>query len=187
MKTIFIKLVGDGVIFRVDNIKDPETNLELLGDTRINYYDAVDEEYVTGEWQEHTLLLENLRVYQYDDYDEAADWENEDGINITKKKGKYIKTTTFFKESEVISPFVWGCDSFRNFHFVYEIEIEDDEEFDPSKLQLIKSDYELEIFPYAIIPEISYNGKKYYYINEEAFDLTDIDIEYVYKEAQPYR
>lgn len=187
MKTIFIKLVGDGVIFRVDNIKDPETNLELLGDTRINYYGAVYEEYVTGEWQEHTLLLENLRVYQYDDYDEAADWENEEGINITKKKGKYIKTTTFFKESGVISPFVWGCDSFRNYHFVYEIEIEDDEEFDPSKLQLIKSDYELEIFPYAIIPEISYNGKKYYYINEEAFDLTDVDINYVYKEAQPYR
>lgn len=186
MKTIFIKLVGDGVIFRVDNIKDPETNLELLGDGRINYFDAVDEEYVTGEWQEHTLLLENLRVYQYDDYDEAADWENEEGINITKKKGKYIKSKTYFKECEVISPFVWGCDSFRNHHFVYEIEIEDDEEFDPSKLQLIKSDYELEIFPYAITTEISYNGKKYYYINEDAFALTDVDINYVYKDAQPY-
>lgn len=186
MKTIFIKLVGDGVIFRVDNIKDPETNLELLGDTRINYYDAVDEEYVTGEWQEYALLLENLRVYQYDDYDEAADLENEEGINITKKKGKYIKSKTYFKESEVISPFVWGCDSFRNFHLVYEIEIEDDEEFDPSKLQLIKSDYELEIFPYAIIPVISYNGKKYYCENDYDVGVADVDIEYVYKEAQPY-
>jgi hypothetical protein len=186
MKTIFIKLVGDGVFLCTDQINDPETNLELLGDERINYFDAVDEEYVTGEWREYLLFLENLRVYQYDDYDEASDWDNEEGINITKKKGKYIKSKTFFKESGVISPFVFGVGQFKNLHLVYEIEIEDDEEFDPSKLQLIKSDYELEIFPYAIIPEISYNGKKYYFTNDEAHDGVNVDIEYVYKEAQPY-
>ena len=43
----------------------------------------------------------------------------------------------------------------------YTIELEDDEEFDITKLQLVKSDYEHELFPYFIIADyIIYDGKE---------------------------
>jgi hypothetical protein len=48
--------------------------------------------------------------------------------------------------------------------------MEDDEEFDPKKLQLIKSDYEVEFLPYGIVTDtIVYDGKEILMDNETEY------------------
>lgn len=85
-----------------------------------------------------------------------------DGEDITKKKGKYLtskyvhdlcaKDGTTIKSAEI-------CDYSKEFVAEFDIPVED---FDPKKLQLIKSDYEFAGMPYGILAStVVYDGKEY--------------------------
>ena len=99
--------------------------------------------------------------------------------NVVKKKGKYIKVVdyfhTLFDDSgdhplpvEVHLRSSHGPDEFS-----YIIELEDNEEFDIKKVQIVKSDYEIECCPYFIISHyIMYDGKK--------VDLCEEDLDCLY-------
>lgn len=101
------------------------------------------------------------------------------GENLVKKKGKYIKTKEFFHnlwsdESDHPLPVEVHTRTFSGDYPQYEIELEDDEEFDIKKLQLVKSDYEFDQCPYWIIADyIMYDGRQ---INE-CSGIDDIGIE----------
>lgn len=90
------------------------------------------------------------------------------GENLVKKKGKYIKTKEFFHdlwsdESDHPLPVEVHTKTFSSYNPQYEIELEDDEEFDIKKLQLVKSDYEFDQYPYWIIADyIMYDGRQIY-------------------------
>lgn len=101
------------------------------------------------------------------------------GENLVKKKGKYIKTKEFFHnlwsdESDHPLPVEVHTRTFSGDYPQYEIELEDDDEFDIKKLQLVKSDYEFDQCPYWIIADyIMYDGRQ---INE-CSGIDDIGIE----------
>ena len=86
--------------------------------------------------------------------------------NVIKKKGKYVKTKEFFHnlfKADGDHPLPVECHTrtYYNQEISYMIELEDDEEFDIKKVQLVKSDYECDEFPYWIIADhILYNGKE---------------------------
>lgn len=98
-----------------------------------------------------------------------------DGEDITKTKGKYIVTDELFKEM-LPEPAYLYFDYYPDecVTQVYHIELEDNEEFDPKKLHLIKStelwyNYdsdspEFEHIPryYILADYIIYNDKKVY-------------------------
>lgn len=83
-----------------------------------------------------------------------------DGIPITKK-GKYISRKDHYSKL-ITNPSIANlmcCEKYLTQEF--EIELEDNEDFDPLKLQLIKTNYELEFIPYGILTDvIVYNGKE---------------------------
>lgn len=87
--------------------------------------------------------------------------------DITKKKGKYLKSKNilidkYFKpiSGDSDTYFVRAINEDFDFEVKFHIDIEP-EEFDPKKLQLIKSDYEIDLLPYAIIMDvIMYDGKE---------------------------
>ena len=90
-----------------------------------------------------------------------------------QRKGKYIKTKDYFKHLPVptIAECVGGFGG-AEYEQEYEIKLEDDEEFDPMKLHLVKSDYELEFMPYGIISHyIIYDNKR---IDEKYSDIDGI-------------
>ena len=59
----------------------------------------------------------------------------------------------------------------------FTIEIPDNEEFDPMKLQLVKSDYEVLFLPYGIIVSyIYYNGKKIHCDEHTMYDNRGGDV-----------
>ena len=75
-----------------------------------------------------------------------------------------------------------------NNEIYYTIELNDDEEFDSRKLQLVKSDYEFSFLPYGIVSEyLMYNGveigrdddQEWYRIREECFEIIDYKLPYV--------
>lgn len=87
--------------------------------------------------------------------------------NLIKKKGKYVKVVDYFHnlfsdDSDHPLPVDLHVRTFVGDNEIdYYIELEDDEEFDIKKVQLIKSDYEIEAFPYYILTEkILYNGRE---------------------------
>lgn len=98
--------------------------------------------------------------------------------NLIKQKGKYIKTKEFFHklwsdESDHPLPVEVHVRSFQGDYPEYEIELEDDEEFDIKKLQLVKSDYEFQEAPYWIVADyIMYDGKQI----DECGGIDDISI-----------
>lgn len=159
MKTVNIKISGEGSFYTFSKFADtPQAN-----------------EFVTGkrDWNELTgegyVYLEFEDILDGDIYDfpylTRITEITADGEDIQKKKGKYINTPTFFKDEWGITAPCYVQSSCRTtlFEVTYEIELEDDEEFDPKKLQLIKSNYEFEFLPYAIVlPFIMYDGKKIY-------------------------
>ena len=87
--------------------------------------------------------------------------------NVIKQKGKYIKTKEYlhdkFKEDgEHPLPVECHTRTYYNQEVSYYIELEDDEEFDIKKLQIVKSDYECPEYPFMIVGDyILYDGKQF--------------------------
>ena len=140
MKEIKIKIKGDLII--VDYCS------KSLIDEENEFNDSF---YVTGCWEK----IEGMYV---DDSEE----------NVVKKKGKYVKTKEYFhdlfdKDGDHPLPVIVHSRGYSNQELEYIIRLEDDEEFDIKKVQLVKSDYETQLFPYFILcTYILYDGKEIY-------------------------
>lgn len=93
-------------------------------------------------------------------------WIDDKEENVIKQKGKYVKTKEFFhhlfrEDGDHKLPVECHTRVYSNQEISYIIELEDDEEFDIKKVQLVKSDYECQEFPYWIIADyILYDGKE---------------------------
>ena len=166
-ETTKILLKGTGSNIRLEYYYDPN---KKDWDSDCNIYD-------------YNIILSNVEVFA-------------NGEDITKKKGKYIKTYPFTKD--IVEGF--KCDPksdnmlYRkadngddwDFEFEFEIPVSP-QDFDPKKLQLIKSDYEFAEVPYAILADkIVYDGKEYR--TDDCFDfaMTDFpEIEYYLPMTNP--
>lgn len=137
-----------------------KTKVKLLGKGYPIQCDSLDRETC---FYEYPLIFEGVELVQY-----VGDCEWED---ITKKKGKYVKGKIIHEQikdelgDEILLDFA------RNRDFEYEFEIEHEGEFNPKLIQLLKSDYEFEDIPYAILGNvILYDGQRVSTITEE-YDL----------------
>lgn len=137
MKQIKIKITGDIIALDYCTQDLPEDE-DFYG----NYY-------LTCGWNTVTGLYVN---------------DSED--NVVKQKGKYVKTKKFFhhlfrKDGDHPLPVECHTRVYCEQEVEYNIRIEDDEEFDIKKVQLVKSDYECDEFPYFIVADyILYDGKE---------------------------
>lgn len=144
MKEVKVRIVGDLLIVDYCSKKVMDEAEDDGFDKFCSNY------YVTGAWDK----IEALYV---DDNEEE---------NLVKKKGKYVKTREFFhdlfsEDGEHPLPVEVHYRCYDGKEIEYIIELEDDEEFDIKKVQLVKSDYEVDLFPYFILCEkILYDGKE---------------------------
>lgn len=143
MKTVEVKVVGTLLMC--------EYCSQSKYDGYDGYEDFYSEYYMTNGW-------ESVKAIYIDDNEE----------NVIKKKGKYVKVRDYFhnlfsEEGDHPLPVDLHTRTYdyEDVEFIYEIELEDDEEFDIKKVQLVKSDYEIEPLPYYILAEkILYDGKE---------------------------
>ena len=164
MKQVKVTITGD--LIGIDYCSKDKYKEEYFDEEDMflsNYYTCMGWEKITG------LYLEVPNdTYEFDDYE-----------NLVNKKGKYIKTLEYFhdlfrEDGEHSLPVKLHIRGFVHQSGDYIIELEDDEEFDIKKVQLVKSDYEVEVFPYFIIADyILYNGKEIY--NDGSFDDYDVE------------
>lgn len=149
MKEIRIRIEGYAQCWWIENINENvDTDLVLSYE---DIYDLEEDELVDGDLYEYCPFLRDLKVYVIDE---------ENDIEINKTKGKYIKSKDVY--SKPFSPnavaFLKGESYYEEY---YTILLNDNENFDPKKLQLVKSDYEFDFLPYGIVSEfIIYDGKK---------------------------
>jgi hypothetical protein len=131
-----------------------------------------------------------------DNYYTQVGWTSVSGVfvndnpeNVIKKKGKYFITselwhTLLSPDGDHPLPVELHMRTFAKTSFNYSIEIPDDQDFDIKKLQLIKSNYELEVFPYFIdAHSIVYDGKEFTTKDDEDYCIggRSYDEETVYK------
>lgn len=166
---VTIRLAGKGIIFRTGNpLSYDQETIDMINKYQCNE-DAAFDGLITN-LQTHPFITklisveamycdllncdENLEKY-YTNSPNSIGFDD-----ITKKKGKYINTAKYLS-SKLQSPFLVNeidDNGFIESYFV--IELKEGEVFDPKKLQLIKSDYEVSFLPYGIIrTHICYDGK----------------------------
>lgn len=136
-------------------------------------------DYCSTKWydeEEDNTFLDHFYI--------TCGWESFEGLyvdddfenDLIKQKGKYIKTKEFFhdlfsEEGDHPLPVECHTRSYYDIEVEYIIKLQDDEEFDIKKLQLVKSDYECPEFPYFIIADyILYDGKEIR-ADEDLFEL----------------
>ena len=148
MKQVKIRIAGTLVIVDYCSKKVIEENIK--NEEADDEYDAFAYSYyVTGAWDKIEAL------YVHDD----------ESNNLVKKKGKYVKIKEHFKklfaeDGDHPLPVVIHYRYYYEQELEYVIELEDDEEFDIKKVQLVKEDYTCNLFPYFILCEkILYDGK----------------------------
>lgn len=187
MKTVIITVKGMGPLYWMENLNDPENYENVPLDE--TFWDLEEEGYLDGDLYELPLILEDVQVLQSSNPEKPVwDLDDEGAIDITKKKGKYILTNNYFSGiCGLNAPFYYTQ---RNYCEIYEtfcIELEDDEEFDPKKFQLVKSDYELDFLPFAIISTMAmYDGKTIFADPSDGYrDKGDCGSG-IYDEDQPY-
>jgi hypothetical protein len=162
LAAIWITLKGKGDVYYTENFAETPDNWD---DIDLEDFWWLENEWLDGNLYETALIMELEGVYVgQDEWEEAED--------ITKKKGKYIKRTDIFKSDQGLTPPFYvrcingGTDICNSFC----IELNDEEEFDPSQLQLEKSDYELEFLPYGIVSQyIIYKGEKIHSYSETEY------------------
>lgn len=174
MKTIKVTLTGHCEVFLLEQPVEGVTAEDIK---EYDYMvDLEDDEKVDGNMIELAFIKEigrlTWREYNGEQDEEDREFgeplENEEPI---VKKGKYIKTGEYFAEF-VQEPFVVQRSDSTYAEFDYLIELDSNEEFDPMKLQLIKSDYEVEFLPYGIITtNIMYDGRAIPTCTETCFDI----------------
>ena len=178
MKKIIIKLSGNGEVYWMENIESEFQNklneIDLTSDSSA----LEDEGILDGDLYDIPFILSDLEIT----------WKYEGGEehSITKK-GKYIKSKDYLS-SKFNSPFYVQTIASGHIEEWFKSEISDDEEFDPKKLQLVKSDYEVDFLPYGIVVDhIYYDGKKYDWYDPQGYVTNCFGGRtWIYKEAIPY-
>ena len=161
MKTITVRLEGHVEVFLLEktDVLDAET---------IAAYD-----YMT-ELADDGMVDENMIEVAFMKDIESLTYSVDDGeyVDIVKK-GKYIVSNDYLKRTYGMEmPFVVQHSDSCYADFEYVIELNDDEEFDPMKLQLEKSNYEVGWLPYGIITNhIMYDNRMIYNQLEKCFDI----------------
>lgn len=176
MKTVRVRLVGHVEVFLIEQLNG------VCDADKVSAYnymtDLEDAGIVDGNMYELAFMKEIGELVYIVDNEEVA---------ITKK-GKYIKRADYFHCLGLELPFVVQHSDSTTTDFEYEIEIADDAEFDPMKLQLVKSDYEVSWLPYGIVTDsIVYDGVEYKNALETCFDIYSCDECFLYDDFNTCR
>lgn len=187
MKTVIITVKGKGPLYWMENLNDPE-NYERVP-LEDSFWDLEEDGWLDCDLYELPLIQEEVQVLQSSDPENPVwDLDDEGAIDITKKKGKYVLTKNYFSGvCGLNAPFYYSERNYCEIYETFSIELQDDEEFDPKKFQLIKSDYELDFLPFAILSTMAmYDGKVILADPSDGYrDKGDYDSG-IYNEDQPY-
>lgn len=138
-------------------------------------------EYASTEKEFYDTFYMTLGWYTVD----ALYVNDDENENLIKKKGKYVKVGDYFhdlfsEEGDHPLPVeVHLRETHGSDRFSYIINLEDDEDFDIKKVQLVKSNNEIECCPYFILARhILYDGKEIVVNEEDEYLCTGIDGRY---------
>lgn len=161
MKTITVRLEGHVEVFLMEKT-------DVLDAERIAAYD-----YMT-DLEDDGIVYDNMIEVAFMKDIESLTYSVDGGeyVDIVKK-GKYFISNDYLKRTYGLEmPYVVQHSDSCYADFEYVIELNDDEEFDPMKLQLEKSNYEVGWLPYGIITNhIMYDNRMIYNQLEKCFDI----------------
>lgn len=187
MKTVIITVKGKGPLYWMENLMEPENYENVPLDE--TFWDLESDGWLDCDLYELPLILEDIQVLQSSNAGQPVwDLDDEGAIDITKKKGKYVLTKNYFSGvCGLNAPFYYTQRNYCEIYKTFSIALQDDEEFDPKKFQLIKSDYELDFLPFAIVSTMAmYDGKSIFADPSDGYRDKGNYNSGIYDEDQPY-
>ena len=170
MKTIRVTLAGHCEVFRMADLYAEMTSEEVAD---YDYIDDLEADGKVGGGIFEFSFMKTIdrltwRVYNGKDDREFGE-PHKDDIDIEKRGENQLEKE--YIELGLREPFVvQRCDS-TYAEYEYDIELMDNEVFDPMKLRLVISDNEVEFLPYGIITSgIWYDRRPILTISEPCFD-----------------
>lgn len=152
MKEVIVKLTGHTEVFLIES---PVNGIELDAKRfkSYNYMRDLEDDGLVDENTREVAFIKEIDdlLYSYD----GTRW-----FEIARK-GKYIKSKNYLSAvCHIEPPYVVQHSDSCWADFEYRIELEDEEEFDPMKLQLDKTDHEAGWISYGIITEYVWYDKR---------------------------
>jgi hypothetical protein len=186
MKNVIVTLKGTGPVFWMEGINEG-VDLDSI-DLSNSFRELEEEEILDYNLNEPAIILEDVEVLYTENEDPVESVDDEGAVDVTSKKGKYIFVDNYFSDFLSLKCPIWAQQiNMGEIISTFHIEMEHDEEFDPKKLQLIKSDYEVKFLPYGVVSSlIVYDGKCYksdYGHGHEDKGYWDA---FIYNDEQPY-
>ena len=176
MKTVIVKLCGqcDVVLIKYAGGEEIPTDLTSADVEQYAYIDDLEELGFCDEIHGAFYMLEYDRltwedVTNCDDYysrEEGVMYPNEQPIT---QMGKEIATWSYIKDYINYGDDCFAFQLADNVYgeFVFEIQLADNEDFDPKKLQLIWAAHEIRVVDYGYVADrIMYDGKEYCHMTD---------------------
>lgn len=171
MKTVTVRLTGHVEVFLLEH---PNGVMDAERISAYDYMTDLEDDGLTCKDMTEVAFLKEIDElgYSFDVFNLDDDEDNREWTAI-EKKGKYIKSKDYIATKlHMEVPYIVQHSDSTFADFEYAIELEDDEEFDPMKLQLVKSNYEASWLPYGIVTNyIMYDNKLILNQLEKCFDI----------------
>lgn len=162
MKEVYVTLKGKGEVYWMESFANTPDDWD---DIDLDDFWELEDSWLDGDLLETAFVLTLEGVY-------VGNKEFSEDEDITKKKGKYINKTDILKNCKrlTVPMYVRCINCNTDIYNTFCIELEDNEEFDPKQLQLVKSDYEVDFIPYGIMSDrVVYKDKTIYCHNDEEY------------------
>lgn len=162
MKQVWVTLKGRGEVYWMESFIEEPTDWDMVP---MDDFWELEDSWLDGDLLETAFVLTLEGVY-------VGNKEFSEDEDITKKKGKYINKTDILKNCKrlTVPMYVRCINCNTDIYNTFCINLEDDEEFDPKQLQLVKSDYEVDFIPYGIMSDrVVYKDKTIYCHNDEEY------------------
>lgn len=195
MKTVIVKLCGqcDVVLLKYAGEEEIPTDLTSADVEQYDYIDELEElgfhEETSGAF--YMLKYDRLTWEDVTNCDDAEYYSREEGVMYPNEQpitqmGNKIATWSYIKDYIYRGDDRFAFQLADNVYgeFVFEIQLADNEDFDPKKLQLIWAAHEIRVVDYGYVADrIMYDGKEYCHMTDyPQFDSYQYSGCYLYDE-----
>ena len=195
MKTVIVKLCGQCDVVLLKYAGEEEIPADLTS-ADVEQYDYIDELEELGFREEtdgafYMLEYDRLTWENVTNCDDGEYYSREEGVMYPNEQpitqlGNQIVTWSHIKDDIYRGDDRFAFQLADNVYgeFVFEIQLADNEDFDPKKLQLIWAAHEIRVVEHGYVANrIMYNGKVYCHVNDyPEFDSYQYSGCYLYDE-----
>lgn len=173
MKNVYVTLQGTGDVYWMESFVQDSAIIDNIDDYDLDDQIGLEEEGVLdGDLYELPFINGDLKVLLSTSSEPVWSEDDENAVDITNEC-ECISRPNYLKEDCGLTVPLWVTITREETEVVetFCIELKDDEEFDPKKLQILRSTGEIDgVYNSIIVTDVLYDGNKIHYEDPEGYN-----------------